>query len=103
MADFESGTYDGMDSHLEAGKKAGRCHGQALGEAEGNETGLRVGSGLGKELGSIKGSCVAWRHLYSLDRDFCSEKVLNSIFRLEQNLDAFPRVVRYILTNNITK
>jgi len=74
---------------------AGRAEGLVHGEQEGVQEGLRLGNAeghkLGEELGAIKGLCLAWRHIASLDNSALSDRAAKSIASLEALVDAFPR------------
>lgn len=74
-----------------AGATAGATHGEGLGFKEGEELGFKSGLALGEQLGSIKGDVVAWRHLETVDPNFCSARASASLKSLEELINSFPR------------
>lgn len=78
------------DEALNNGLIDGGKHGETLGEHEGKEFGVKAGQDFGSELGMFKGHCIAWRHMLTLNADFCSERALRGIEVLEKLIDDFP-------------
>ena len=74
-----------------AGKAEGLTHGEPEGVQEGLGLGSAEGRKLGAELGTIKGLCMAWRHVASQDASALSVRAAKSLASLEQLVDAFPR------------
>jgi len=76
---------------VNAGRAEGRIHGESEGIHEGVRLGNAEGRKLGEELGAIKGLCLAWRHIASLDENALSDRAMKSLASLEALVDAFPR------------
>mmetsp|Transcript_18686 Transcript_18686/g.24321 ORF Transcript_18686/g.24321 Transcript_18686/m.24321 type:complete len:124 (-) Transcript_18686:438-809(-) len=72
--------------------KEGILHGETLGAEDGRKFGLRTGEDFGSEIGMLKGHCIAWKHLISLDPTFCSDRAIKAIDALEELVNDFPRM-----------
>ena len=46
------------------------------------------------KLGSMKGACLAWKQISTVDPSFCSARLSRGLSSLEANVDNFPREVR---------
>jgi len=77
--------------------KEGILHGETLGAEDGRKFGLRTGEDFGSEIGMLKGHCIAWKHLISLDPTFCSDRAIKAIDALEELVNDFPRMVQCIV------
>jgi hypothetical protein len=85
------------DEALDNGLADGGIHGETLGSDDGFQFGVKAGKDFGSELGLLKGHCIAWKHMISLNPDFGSDRALKAVESLEQMIQQFPKNVISVL------